>query len=148
VREAWNVRFGIAEGGRERARVNAAYLAAYEGDSTYTVLQGAEGGGTPVSVQLFDAAGRPSATVTADRVVYREAARQMTAQGSVVVRASGGRTLQAERLLWDEATGRVRAPGAVRYASPTEQVTGTDLDADENLVSYTIRNVTASVTLQ
>lgn len=147
VREAWNARFAISDAGRERARITAAYLAAFEGDSTYTVLRGEEAG-RPVSVQLYDGGGQPSATLTAARVVYHEATQRLTAEGNVEVRASGNRTLRTERLVWDEASGRVRAPGAVQYASPSEQVSGTGLEADESLISYTIRNVTASITLQ
>ncbi len=147
AREAWNTRFAISEAGRERAHVNAAYLAAYEGDSTYTLLRG-DSTGSPVTVQLYDAQGQPSATVTAQRVVYVEAKRRLTASGNVQVQAQNGRSLQADQLVWDESSGRVRAPGAVRYASPTEQVSGYDLDADEALVNYSLRNITASVTLQ
>ncbi len=101
VREAWNVRFAVQEGGRTRARIEAAHLAAYEGDSTYTLLTGAGTGragdgpadtGAPlVTVQLFDEAGQPLATLTAPRVAYLESRRRFVADGGVRIEASGER---------------------------------------------------------
>ena len=148
VREAWNVRFAVQEGGRTRARLDAAHLAAYEGDSTYTLLSGSEDGQRPVTVQLFDDGGQPLATLTAPRVAYLESRRQFVADGGVRVATSGGRTLSAERVVWDEAARRVEAPGRVRFTSPTEQFEGEDLSADERLDTYRFRRITGQATVR
>ena len=148
AREAWNVRFTVLDGGRPRARVDAGYMASYETDSLYSVLRGDSAAGTPVTVGLFDAAGRPSATLTARRVVYDETNRRFVATGNVVVRTTGARTLLAERVVWLEADRRVRAPGFVRYTSPNERAEGYDLDADETLATYRLARVTANVVVE
>ena len=162
VREAWNVRFAVQEGGRTRARIEAARLAAYEGDSTYTLLSGAGAGttaadgedapadaGAPlVTVHLFDEAGQPLATLTAPRVAYLESRRRFVADGGVRIEASGGKTLTAERVIWDEAARRVEAPGRVRFSSPTEQFEGENLSADERLETYTMTRITGQATIR
>ena len=147
AREAWNVRLTLSEQGRLRLRLNAPYLAAYEGDSTYAVLRG-DTTGVPVTLSLFDANGDTTASVTAPEVVYREAERRFEASGPVVVIARGGRRLDAQRLVWNDALQRLDAPGPVTFASPTEHVTGRNLTANEDLTRYTLGQVTATVVVQ
>lgn len=147
VREAWDVAFAVNEGGTMRARLSAGHLAAYEADSVYTLLDGGEGG-APVTVDLFDDAGQPLATLHAARVVYLDTRRRIVADGAVEVRAVGGRTLTAERVVWDEAARRVSAPGRVRFVSPTEQVEGENLTADERFDTYRLARITAQATVR
>lgn len=147
AREIWNVRLTLAEEGRLRLWLAAPYMAAYERDSTYAVLE-SDSTGTPVTVTLFGPAGDTSATVTAPRIVYREAERRFEADGPVVVTARGGRRLDAQRVVWNDAVRRLDAPGPVTFASPTEQVTGRNLAANEDLTRYTLGQVTATVVVQ
>lgn len=147
TREVWNVRLTLAEEGRLRVRLAAPYMAAYEGDSTYAVLE-SDSTGAPVTVTLFGAVGDTSATVTAPRIVYREAERRFEADGPVIVTARGGRRLDAQRVMWNDAARRLDAPGPVTFASPTEQVTGRNLAANEDLTRYALGQVTATVIVQ
>lgn len=143
AREAWNVDLALAEDGVRRARLQAPYLAAFEGDSTYARLAG-DSTAPLVVVTLFGAAGDTTATVTAPEVVYREAERRFEALGPVVVEARG-RRLDAQRLVWNDATKRLDAPGPVTVLSPTEHIQGRNLSANEDLSRYTLGQVTASV---
>ena len=147
VREAWDVSFAVNEGGTMRARLSAGHLAAYEADSVYTLLDGGEAA-QPVTVELFDDGGQPLATLRAARVVYLDTRRRIVAEGAVEVRAVGGRVLTAERVVWDEAARRVSAPGRVRFVSPTEQVEGENLTADERFDTYRLARITAQATVR
>lgn len=147
VREAWDVGFTVVEGGRTRARLSAGHLAAYETDSLYTLLDGGDAG-RPVTVDLYDDAGQPLATLRAARVVYLDTRRRLVADGAVEVRATGGRVLTAERVVWDEAARRVTAPGRVRFVSPTESVEGENLSADERFDTYRLARITGQATVR
>ena len=147
AREVWDARLVVLEQGRPRLRLEAPYLASFEGDSVYSVLE-SDSTGRAVTAQLFDAAGQPSATVTARRLVYREAAGAFVAEGGVVVNAQGGRRLDAETVRWDDAARRVEAPGFVRFTSPTEQVEGYNLRADESFVTYSLGRTRATVVVE
>ena len=67
------------------------------------------------------------------------------ASGGVRVAASGGRTLQAGRVVWDERAGRFRAPGAFSFDGPGERVRGVGLTASADLTRYSFRNVTGEI---
>ena len=67
------------------------------------------------------------------------------ASGGVRVAASGGRTLQAGRVIWDQGAGRFRAPGAFSFDGPGERVRGVGLVASADLTRYSFRNVTGEI---
>jgi hypothetical protein len=149
--ESWDVSFFVtetdlgAEGSRPRLHMRAAYMATFDDDSTYTILEGAPpaDGGAQVSATIFDkGTGDTSAVVIADRILYLDRDRRFDASGNVLVQATGHRTLHSERLMWDERSRTVRAPGFVRIETPRERLTGYNLDADEDLDNYRVERVT------
>jgi hypothetical protein len=68
-----------------------------------------------------------------------------TATGGVRVLASGGRTLEAERVVWSEAAGRFSAPGAFAFDGPGERVRGVGLSASADLSRYSFRRATGEI---
>lgn len=158
--ESWGAVFRISDEGVRRVHLSAGYMARYErGDSTYLDLytEAPTEGAVPdslanaglgkgrVTAYLFDAAGDSSAVLTADRARYYENDRLFEAEGQVVVTTGTGRRLETERLLWREDEQQVDTDGFVRITTPTEQIQGYDLTADEDLETYTLLRVTGRV---
>ena len=140
--ESWDVTYRIAEGDARRVHLRAGHAAEYaEADSTYILLTDTEGTGR-VAVELFDAAGDTSATLTADRVRYYEEERRFAAYGDVQVRTSDDKQLYTEELIWEEEHRTIHAPGFVRLHTPTELIRGYDLRGNEDLTSYRLGEVT------
>lgn len=140
--ESWNARYLIDEGQRPRMQIDAEYLARYnEEDSTLIHLSGS----ARVHVQLYDERGDSSAVLRADQIRYNEDVGRMTATGDVVVRSRTGRVLETERLVWMEATGRVRSDGFVQIQTEDEDIRGYGLRATEDLSTYQLGRVTGVV---
>lgn len=155
TQESWDVRYTVSqvlrgeEVSRPRLHVEAGYMAVFDHDSTYTLLQHDRDSQAEQTVAfLFDEAGDSTATVTANRFFYYTDDRRMEADGDVRVRSAEERLLETEFLIWDEEAQRLQAPGFVRLRTPTEQVEGYELEGDETLQTYEIRRVTGQVTLE
>ena len=150
VSESWNVHYAITEshsrdgGSLPRLFMNAGHMASYKDDSTYTVLTpGEDGRDATVRAVIFNVeTGDTSAVVRAQRIVYLDADRRFEASGDVVVDGTENRRMWSERLLWNEETQRISAPGYVRIVTPSERIEGYNLDADEDLDNYTLERVT------
>ena len=95
-----------------------------------------------VVAQLTEAA----ATVRA-RTVEGSGGRY-AAEGGVRVLASGGRTLEAGRVVWDEGAARFSAPGAFSFDGPGERVRGVGLSASSDLTRYTFRRAAGQLEVQ
>ncbi len=100
-------------------------------------------GGTTVHLT-----GDVQAVVRAQRVSGTAGGGRVEAEGGARVQASGGRTLQAGRVIWDEQTGRFRAPGAFSFSGPGERVRGVGLNANRDLTRYSFRNITGEIEVQ
>lgn len=142
-REAFGVALHLADAGLARVYVEAPYMGTFRGDSVWYVLAGDES--RRVSITLYDALGQESAHLQADSVRYTERTRLFEASGNVEVATREGRTLYTERLVWDEASYEIRAPGSVRLVSEAERVEGEGLVTNEALTQYRLRRVTANV---
>ena len=147
--ETWDVALTLSMEGQPRAFVEAPYLARFErADSTFTRFgPAAPDDTTRVEVRVYDA-GRPTATVEADRLLYLDERRRFVAEGRVVVETETGKTLRSEALTWDEADRRLRTDGFVRITTPTERLQGYRLVADEDLETYTLARITGQVTVE
>lgn len=155
TQESWGTRYTVSqvlrgeEASNPRLHVEAGYMAVFDHDSTYTLLQHDRDSQAEQTIAfLFDAAGDSTATVTANRFFYYPDDRRMEADGDVRVRSAEERLLETEFLIWDEEAQRLQAPGFVRLRTPTEQVEGYELEGDETLQTYEIRRVTGQVTLE
>jgi hypothetical protein len=155
VSESWEVSFRVSEtdpgadGSRPRLVMEAAYMATFEDDSTYTHLEGGFRASDRVRATIFDKqSGDTSAIVLADRITYNDRDRRFDATGDVFVEATGERTLNSERFFWYERTRSVRAPGFVRIVTPRERIEGYNLDADEDLDNYRLERVTGEAQIE
>lgn len=148
--ETWGVELALTMEGQPRAFVRAPYLARFEHeDSTFTRFGPATSlDTTRVRVDVFDEFGEPSAVVESDRLTYLDEDRRFLAEGRVIVHTETGKTLRSEELTWDEAARRLRTDGFVRITTPEEQLQGYRLDADENLDTYTLAQITGQVLVE
>lgn len=154
--ESWGVHFYVtdvpdsSDESRMRLEMIADYMAKYEqGDSTYQVLHGnPDSLNRRVVVHFFDATGDSSATLTADRVLYFDREKRFEAEGNVVVVTQDDKRLESEHLTWLEDERKVRTAGFVRIIKPNEQLQGYGLVADEDLASYQLGRITATVTVE
>lgn len=137
--ETWGAVLRLSDAGLLRAVMAAPYMASFDrADSQVVHLsRDPEGSDTSVvDVTLYDEAGAPRARIRARGLRFDQRAGLFTARGGVRVRAPGGRSLAAESVSWSDADGRLRAPGAFRYASPTESISGVGLVASGDLSRY------------
>ena len=154
AQESWGAVLRVTRDGADRARLDAPYLARFEGpDSTYAVLQAdptspVPAAGPAVHVQLFDDAGQPSATVDAARIVYRDEEQRFQAEGDVVVVTDAGRRLESQQVRWDESSRELRTDGFVRITAPDERFEGYGLVAAEDLSTYELARVTGQAEVE
>jgi hypothetical protein len=137
--ETWNAVLRLTDDGRLQAVLAAPYLARFDRADSQIVRMGPQPAGTDtgaVRATLYDQAGAPRARIRANRLRFDERARHFTAQGNVLVRAPGGRSLSASAVTWSDADERLRVPGAFRYVSPTESIAGVGLVASGDLSRY------------
>ncbi len=145
AQESWDVALRISGNGQLRMSVEADYLARYErGDSLYTHLKPVADSGR-VHVQFYDDLGRPHARLRAQEAYYFDQDLRFEARGDVQVQTRTGRRLTTEFLQWKEDERKIRTPGFVRLTTPTEQLQGYRLIADEDLETYTISRITGRV---
>ena len=99
----------------------------------------ASGGATAVL------SGRAQATVRARTISGSAGGGRYEAAGGAHVDASGGRRLDAGLVVWDEAAGRFRAPGAFSFDGPGERVRGVGLEATADLSRYSFRRASGQI---
>lgn len=145
TQEIENVSLEILEDGKPKLRVQAGSMARFErGDSVFALLDAGKSK-KPVRVALFDPSGKPSANISMDKLRFEEATLHLTATGNVQVETAAGRRLQAEHLIWDNATRKLSAKGLVRMISDQEQLQVYDLVTDESMTNYSARKLTGQV---
>lgn len=103
----------------------------------------AEGGAFSASGGAFARLIEAGATVRA-RTVSGTGSRY-TAEGGARVETSGGRILEAGRVVWDEGAGRFQAPGAFSFDGPGERVRGVGLSATADLSRYSFRRASGQI---
>ncbi len=142
---SYDAEFRIHDGGRPRATLVAGQMEQYDTeDSTYTLLR-SPSDSLRVRVYVFDENGDSSSTITANRVLLYSEENRFEAYGNVLVATNDDRTLRSEHLTWHEVDRKIRTQRFVRIRTPTEQVQGTGLVADEDLDTYSIGQFTARV---
>ena len=116
-------------------------------DSTYTILDRDESP-EQVLVRLFDETGNPSAQLRANTVLRLDDGASYEARGDVLVVTEDDRRLQTEQLYWYEIERTIRTEGFVTIDTPSEQIRGYDLVADENLATYQLNRVTGRASVK
>lgn len=98
-----------------------------------------------VYAYIFDEKGDSSAVITAERMMYFDAEGRFEAFGDVVVLTQDDKRLTSEHLTWDQTDRKIRTRRFVRIVTPTEDVQGSGLVADEDLETYQLGRFTAQV---
>lgn len=129
------VRADVSSGGG--ASITSARLLATR-DGAFT----ASGGATA------DLRGDAQAMVRAQRIDGSAGGRRYEASGRVVVTTQGGRRLESSRVIWDEAAGQFRAPGAFSFDGPGQRVRGVGLSASADLSRYSFRQASGQIEVQ
>ena len=143
----WDATYTVNEDGRRRARIRAARMEQYRSDdSTYSVWRSLSDTGR-VRSYIFEE-GDSSATITADSVVYYAEEGRFEAYGNVFVRTAENRRLESEHLTWHQFDRTIRTRRFVHITTPTENVRGNGLVADEDLETYQIGEFTAEVEVE
>lgn len=139
-----NARFTMREGGNRRAIIEADRMEQYRAeDSTYSVWRTLSDT-SRVRSWIYEK-GDSSATIIADSVVYFGQDGRFEAYGRVVVETVEGRRLESEHLTWHQFDRQIRTRRFVHITTPTEDVRGNGLVADEDLATYQIGEFTAEV---
>lgn len=76
-----------------------------------------------------------------DGILY-ETENRMIARNDVVVRNSKGERLNTEKLIWDRDSGKVFTDNFVKITRDKGVIHGNGLEAEEDLSSYRIREIT------
>lgn len=103
--------------------------------------------GPPVFVTVFDSLGTIETTVRSHELVYRSYASVFEFEGDVFVQTNQNRTLRSEQLEWNEARATISSPGFVIITSPTDSITGYGFVGDEDLIRYTLSQVTGEFSI-
>lgn len=88
-----------------------------------------------VRSQLFNAAGEPTATITADSGVMNLATDALVARGNVVLITQTGCRIESEQLDYDPQLRRISSPVAARFLAGGRETTVTSFDADDEFVN-------------
>ena len=147
--ESWNVTSVIsqadsnADTSRTRLIIAADYVEWVEEEDNFVqLLQGIE---NKVEVEIYDSSGALSAMLEANRVSYYDLEMRFVAEGEVVIQTSDDRTLVSEWIEWKEDDRLLRTDRFVQITTPDEVVSGTGLEASEDLSSYQIGEFRAEV---
>lgn len=142
-----DARFVMNEAGQRRAIIQAEQMQQYRtDDSTYSVWR-TFGDSARVRSYVFEK-GDSSATITADSVVFFNQEGRFEAYGNVVVVTQEDRRLESEHLTWLQSDRTIRTRRFVRITTPSEDVRGNGLVADEDLETYQIGEFTAEVDVE
>jgi LPS export ABC transporter protein LptC len=143
----WDATYSVNEDGRRRAQIRAARMDQYRfDDSTYSVWRTLSDTGR-VRSYIYEE-GDSSATITADSVVYYAQEGRFEAYGNVFVRTHENRRLESEHLTWHQFDRTIRTRRFVHITTPSEEVRGNGLVADEDLETYQIGEFTAEVDVE
>jgi len=143
----WDATYSVNEDGRRRAQIRADRMDQYRTeDSTYSVWRTLSDTGRVRSYIFED--GDSSATILADSVVYYAQEGRFEAYGNVFVRTHENRQLESEHLTWYQFDRTIRTRRFVRITTPSEDVRGNGLVADEDLETYQIGEFTAEVEVE
>ena len=152
MKESWGVHTYVTQTpvdeseSRRRLELIADYVAWYETErEKYQLLKSVT---SPVVVHLYDANGDSSATVMAREMRYYDAENRLEASGDVKVFARDDTQLATDALQWREQDHTIRTDRFVRITTPTEDVQGYGLIADEGLETYQLGRFTARVVIE
>lgn len=140
VTEATDVDLTLYEGVRASVVLSAPLAVTTERDNgdTQTLFQGG------VTILLTDSTSAQT-HASSDRVLYESPQAVFTLTGEVHVEGLKGRSLQADSLIWDRNTQRIRTNGYVVMVTEADSIYGYGLRATSDLADYTVLRITGTV---
>jgi hypothetical protein len=102
--------------------------------------------GNPIEIVLYageDTLGRLVAT----RMIRQESTEIYQFEDHVQLRFADRRHLEADTLIWFRDQRRIEVPGRVRLTTDQEVLTGSGLRADQDFTTYTLADVSGTITL-
>lgn len=148
VEEVWSAQIRTSDEGRPRLHMEAPVMRKFQHEDSSYVRFERDTSDVRIVVRLFDEQGMPSAVIHADEVIHLEDEGRFDVRGDVQVVTVEDKRLESEQLRWYEKERLIRSGGFVRIETPTEQLSGYDLEADENLDTYRLERVTGRATLR
>ncbi len=125
-----------SENGITTLELSAPVVKSYQTEDPYTIFPAG------VRVTFFDSLLRPKLEITANQGIKYERKQLMEAKGNVIVHDyKQHRTLNTEKLSWDEKSRHIFTDEFVKYTTPTAIITGTGLNADDIFSEWEIKNV-------
>jgi LPS export ABC transporter protein LptC len=97
-----------------------------------------------VNTRMFDAAGRLSATITADSGVLNQSTDAMIAQGNVVLVTQQNCTIKSDELHYDPETRRIWSDVATRFEFDGKVTTAKKFNADDSFNQVTAEGLTGA----
>lgn len=91
-----------------------------------------------VKVKFLNDDGSLNGTLTADYAIRYEAKQGVVVQNNVVWSSLDGKRLESEELIWDEKEKKIHTQKLVRIITPTENVFGYGLEADQDFENWRI----------
>ncbi len=98
-----------------------------------------------LKVVFFDSLQGKRARLSAEQGVYHEAEKRMVVWDDVEFSNEKGEVLNTEKLIWSRDSGRIFTDAFVRIKRKDGVIHGNGLDAEQDLSSYTIREVTGEI---
>ncbi|MBT8402136.1 MAG: hypothetical protein KJO98_16790 [Rhodothermia bacterium] len=145
--ESWGTDSYLSENGIPVIRMRAPYTRRFDhGDSTLAILTAM--GEERVYATIYNSEGAVSATVEANEIRFVEEQNRFDAYGEVVVTTESEKTLETEHLYWLDDARMVYAPGFAKLRTSDRFVQGYELEATEDLASYSMARVTGEVEVE
>lgn len=140
VEEGKGIQTFFSQGGKMRAQLTAPLMYRYSKDTLYVEFP------NTLKVVFYDSLRRPESTLQALRGKYYESLRKAYLQDSVVVANTGGDTLWAPELWWDQNAQQFYTDKPVRIYRKGDIIYGRKgLEAKQDLSGIIIRQTTGSV---
>jgi len=140
--QTWNVTMDILQDGQRFIRINSPYA---------TTAETPEGGETtldgPLRIEVRDSLGATQTMVTADKAIYQNRKGSFFLKGNVEVTTDNNQVLRSEELTWFQQERTIYTEAPVTLITARDSLTGSGLSGDDQLLEYTIHQVTGRFTL-
>ena len=135
--ESFNTRVIFSDSGKTKAILDAKWIRVYS-KFNYTLIDS----GAKVD---FYKGGVYSSTLTGKRGKIYDLTRDVEVYDSVKVVSNYGSVLTTNKLYWVNKTQRIKTDDFVHIKTPSEDIQGYGLEADQNLKNYVIYKVSGEV---
>lgn len=90
---------------------------------------------------------RPTSTLTANQAVYFTKTQKAYLKYNVHFINDKKEHLTTENIVWNQSTGKITSDKPVKVSTPTQIISGTGIECEEDFSNYTIKNITGIIHL-